>query len=468
MMGIMSSAPSSSAAPSKPALPHELATSRIVLALAIAVLAFSLMQTLLVPALPLLAREFGLDASGNGWILTSFLLSGAVAAPLLGSLGDRFGHRRLLLVSLAAFIVGSIVCIVAPTFAVLMLGRVLQGASTASFPLGLAIVRKHLPSASQQSAIGWLSGVLGLGAGIALVLGGLIAQFLSWQWLFILGTAVGIVAALLVTAWAPQSQRGQGTHTDWLGGALLVVSLLSLLIAISQGSSWGWLSPATLGLAIAAVAGIVCLVAVECRVAAPLVDIQVLGRPVMLLTNALTLLIGFVPYLFYVGLPVLFEARVGIGHDMAVSTAGLAMLPCAVLMFLGGRLAPALLGRMRAWLVGSIALVVMAVGAAGVALAPTNLAVIVCLFSLVGLGNGIALTVTSALVSQRAPRSEVAAAVAVNSVVRTVGASLGAPVAGLFLIDSTMGAGEFAALFAFAALVCLAGCGVAAVLRRHS
>lgn len=441
---------------------------RAVFALAVAVLAYSLMQTLLVPALPVLAGEFGLGASGSGWILTSYLLSGAVAAPVLGSLGDRLGHRRLLLVSLATFLVGGVVCALAPAFSVLMVGRVLQGASTATFPLALAIVRRHLPAAAQRSAVGWLSGVLGLGAGVALVLGGLIAEVLSWQWLFVAGTVIGAAAVALVAVGVPASQRAAGVRTDWLGGAVLVVALLALLLALSQGSAWGWGSPATVALLAFALAGLAGLVALERRIAQPLVDVRVLARPVMLLTNALTLIIGFVPYLFYVGLPVLFEARVGAGHGMPVSAAGLAMLPCALLMFAGGRVAPALLGRLRSWVVGAIALGLMAIGAAGVALAPTALALLICFFSLIGLGNGIGLAVTSELISQRAPRAEVAAAAAVNSVVRTVGASLGAPVAALVLVDPAVGAGEFAALFTVASVVSLAGVGLAAALRPHS
>lgn len=456
-----------------PALPAPATLSardgrRAVFALAIAVLAYSLMQTLLVPALPVFADDFDLGASGSGWILTSYLLSGAVAAPILGSLGDRLGHRRLLIGSLAAFLVGGVVCAVAPAFSVLMVGRVLQGASTATFPLALAIARRHLPAGAQRSAVGWLSGVLGLGAGAALVLGGVIAEVLSWPWLFVAGTVIGAVALVLVAVWVPASQRAHGVRTDWLGGVVLVVALLALLLALSQGSAWGWASPAVLALLVVAVAGLAGLVALERRVAQPLVDVRVLARPVMLLTNALTLVIGFVPYLFYVGLPVLFEARSGAGHGMAVSAAGLAMLPCALLMFVGGRVAPALLGRLRSWVVGAIALGLMAIGAAGVALAPTALAALICFFSLIGLGNGIGLAVTSELISQRAPRSEVAAAAAVNSVVRTVGASLGAPIAALVLVDPAVGATEFTALFALAALVSLAGVGIATALRPHS
>ncbi|OJX75503.1 MFS transporter [Leifsonia sp. 71-9] len=441
---------------------------RIVVALALAVLAYSMMQTLLVPALPVLAAAFGLDAAGSGWVLTSYLLSGAVAAPVIGSLGDRFGHRRLLLISLGVFAVGGAVCAFAPTFTVLVVGRVLQGASTASFPLALAIVRRHLPGTAQRAAVGWLSGTLGLGAGVALVIGGLIAQYLSWPWLFIAGTAVGLVALLLVVLWVPASQRGSAGRTDWSGGALLVVGLLALLLAVSQGSAWGWTSPVTLGLLVVAAAALGGLVAVELRVPQPLVDMRVLARPVLLLTNALTLFLGFVPYLFYVGLPVLLQAATGAGHGMGVSATGLVMLPGAVLVFVGGRIAPALIGRIPARAVAMIALATMVVGSVGVALAPQSLVAVIVFFGLIGLGNGIGFAVAAELVSQLAPRAEVASAVAVNSVLRTIGSALGAPITALFLTDAATGAGEFTALFVFAAATSLAGVVLAAFIRQRA
>ncbi|WP_395244432.1 MFS transporter [Agromyces sp. MMS24-K17] len=467
-MTVATPSPSTRPSPVVAADPSPGVSRRIVVALALAVLAYSLMQTLLVPALPVFADGFGLDAAGSGWVLTSYLLSGAVAAPILGSLGDRFGHRRLLVVSLVVFAVGGVVCALAPGFGVLLAGRVLQGASTATFPLALAIVRRHLPAAGQRTAVGWLSGTIGLGAGVALVLGGLIVQLLSWPWLFILGTGLGLLALLLVMRWVPASHRGAGTRTDWVGGALLVVGLLALLLAVSQGGKWGWTSPVTLLLAVVAAAGIAGLVLVELRVAQPLVDMRVLARPVLLLTNGLTLFLGFVPYLFYVGLPVLLESGTGAGHGLDVATAGLVMLPSAVLVFLGGRMAPALATRMRTPVVAALSMALMGLGAAGAALAPSSLIAVIGSFALLGLGQGVGFAVVAELVSQLAPRSEVASAVAVNGVLRTVGSALGAPITALFLVDAAVGAGEFAALFAFAALVSMVGVVLAGFIRPRA
>lgn len=448
----------------------------MIFALAITVLAYSMMQTLLVPALPLFMSEFGVDASVAGWILTSYLLCGALAAPILGSLGDRHGHRRILFVALGLFVIGGVLAAFAPSLPILLIGRVLQGASTATFPLALAIVRRHTTGPAQGAAIGWLSGTLGLGAGAALVIGGLIVEALSWHWLFVAGAAMGAAAIVLVAAFVPASVRGEAARTDWPGTALLSIGLFALLLGISQGSGWGWGSPLVISLFALAALALWALVAVEFRTATPLIDVRTLGRPALAVTNGLTLFLGFVPYVFYVGLPVLLQAATGsaVGQGFTVTQTGLALLPGAILVFLGGRFAPWLISRIGAKFTALLALAVMGLGSVGIAVAPGSLAMIIVFFSFVGLGNGIGFAVVSNLVASLAPRAEVAAALGVNGVLRTVGSALGAPVATAVLaggVSATGGppsASAFTTLFAIAAVVSIAGALFALTLRADS
>ena len=442
-------------------------------ALLCAVLAYSLMQTLLVPALPQLSAGLGLDAAGSGWIFTAYLLSGAVAAPVLGALGDRHGHRRILLVSLVAFVVGGLLCAVGGWFAVFLLGRVLQGAATASFPLALAIVRREVPAERQPAAIGWLSGALGLGAGLALVLGGLIAEAASWQWLFATGVLLGVVSLILVARLVPADAReadpssggtavGRAGGADVLGAMLLSAGLLALLLAVAQGAAWG--PVAVVVLLLLSAGSFAALWVQERRAADPLLDLRTLGRPALLLVNLLTLLLGFIPYVFYVGLPALFQSSPPVGFGMTVAATGLAMLPGAVLVVVGGRIAPVLRKRMPAAAVAVMALVLMAAGGAGSALAVGSLPAVVVFFSLVGLGNGLGFALAADLVSRLVPRTEVAAALGVNGVLRTVGSAFGTPVT-MLLIGGAPDASSFALLFTVAAGVSVAGAVLGGAIR---
>lgn len=430
----------------------------LVPSLALAVLAFSMMQTLLVPALGTFMEEFGIDASTAGWILTAYLLVGAVAAPILGSFGDRYGHRKILLATLAIFVIGSITAAAAGNFAFLLLGRVLQGVSTATFPLALAIVQRHTTGATQRAYFGWLSGTLGLGAGVALVIGGLVLEALSWQWLFTIGALMGGAALLLVFFFVPASSKGKPTRTDWTGTALLVLGLVSLLLGISQGGRWGWTSPAVLGLFALAVASLIALVRVELRLEAPLLDVRTLARPALAIANGLSLFLGFIPYLFYIGLPVLLQApsASGVGQGFTVTQTGLALLPSALLVFLGGRFAPLLIQRIGSKPTAFMALAIMAAGSIGVAIAPGSLVMVVVFFSIVGLGNGIGFAVCADLVATLSPRNEVAAAMGVNGVVRTVGSALGTPIATVILTTVALSDSGSTTLVSFSTLFFMA------------
>lgn len=451
------------------------------LALASAVLAFSMMQTLLVPALPVFAEQLGVDGATAGWILTAYLLSGAIAAPVIGSLGDRFGHRRTLVVAMLVFVLGAALAAAsalipaAAAFPLLLVGRVLQGSATASFPLAVAIVRVRLTGRAQASAIGWLSGTLGLGAGLALVVGGAITDLLSWPWLFIAGGALGLVSVLLVL-WrvSAVTSRAAGSRPDWAGIVLLVTTLLPLLLVVSQGARWGWSAPSTIALAVVAVLSLVALVLVERRVAAPLVDPALVTHRALAATNVLTLFLGFIPYAFYVGLPVLLQASVlpsgsvlpgasGVGHGLGVTATGAALLPGAVLVFLGGRFAPWLLGRLSGRVVAAIALGVMVIGGVGIAARPDSLAVVIGFFCLIGLGNGIGFAVIAELIAGNVPPAGIGAALGVNGVLRTVGSAFGTPIATLVLTTVGVTAGgqsgveTFRVLFGIAAAVSLVG-----------
>jgi len=342
----------------------------------------------------------------------------------------------------------------------------MQGAATASFPLALAIVRVQLPAPRRAAAIGWLSGMLGLGAGSALVIGGVLTDAVGWRGLFGFGALMALVSLVAVARWVPSARgRGEG-RLDLAGASLLAAGLAALLLAISQGSAWGWSSPAVLALFAAAAAGFALLVLVERRTAVPVVDVRSLAEIRRALVNLVTVFLGFVPYLFYVALPILLESPAGIGHGMSVTGAGIAMLPSAVLVFVGGRLAPMLIPRIPGGVVISSALVVMLAGSALAALRPSSLLAVVIGFALVGLGNGAGFAAASDLVTRIAPKAEIAAAAGLNGVLRTVGSAVGIPVTGVILAASAVDETSFRALFLVAAGASLVAALLGAMIRR--
>src|SRR6187431_2244438 len=457
-----------SAAPASPEMRHP---GRFTFALSAAVLAFSLMQTLVVPALPTIGKELGASSLGTGWILTAFLLAGAVFAPVVGNFGDRFGHRRVMLVVLVVFAAATLVAAAAPNLVVLLAARVVQGISTATFPLALALARSMLKGPRLAAAFGWIPGMIGLGAGLALVVGGIVVDVLSWRWIFILGAILILVSAAMVLVWVPRGAAAVASGPiDWPGIALLAGGLVGVLLAVSQGGAWGWTSPLTIGVGAAGIVLLIALVLVELRSAAPVVDVRTFRQGPIALLSLLTVVVGFVPYVFYIALPLLMQAPAGTGYGwgMSVTASALAMLPSAVLVFLGGRLTPVLVARVGGAVTAVLAAAVMGVGAVVLAIWPTMPVVVIVGFAVLGLGNGIGYAICAQLVVTWSPANETGAATGLNSVVRTIGSAAAAPVVSAVLAAGAVSAAAptlaFSLAFWIAAAASAVGAAVAMVL----
>src|SRR3954452_24702072 len=176
-----------------------------VVVLAAAGVTVSVMQTLIVPLIGELPGLLHAAPSDAAWAVTATLLSGAVVTPVLGRLGDLYGKRRLLLVSVALLVLGSLVCAPAHTLLPMIVGRALQGCGMGVIPLGISVMGDVLPRERLGSAIGVMSSSLGVGAGLGLPAAAAIAQNADWHLLFWGSAALGTVVFGLVAALVPES-----------------------------------------------------------------------------------------------------------------------------------------------------------------------------------------------------------------------------------------------------------------------
>ncbi len=278
------------------------------------VLAFSgivvaVMQTLLVPVIKDLPALLGTSPSNATWVMTATLLAGAVATPIMGRLGDLFGKRKMLLVSLAVMVVGSLVCGFTDGLLVMIVGRALQGFAMGAIPLGIGLMRDQLPREKLGSAMALMSSSIGVGGGIALPLAALVAQHADWHALFFGAAGLGVVAMALTLVFVPESpMRAKGTF-DVLGALGLSAGLVLFLLPITKGSDWGWSSGTTLGLFAAAAVVLVLWGVMELRVKAPLVDLRTTARRPVLFTNLASIMVGVAFYAVSLVLPQLLQLR---------------------------------------------------------------------------------------------------------------------------------------------------------------
>ena len=416
--------------------------------LTMAAAAYALQQTMVVPALPELQRELGASTTWVTWVLTGFLLSAAVLTPILGKLGDRFGKERLLVASLVTFLVGCIGCAAAPDIWTLIAFRIVSGAAGAVFPLSFGIIRDEFPPERMKVGIGLLSAVFGIGGGFGLVLSGLIVDHVSWRWMFVIG-AVGVaIAIVLVHRFIPESPIRSTSRIDVPGAVLLSVTLATLLLGLSQGESWGWTSPAVLGLFATSVVAAVLWVVLELRIDEPLIDIRVLAERPVMLTNATAVISGFAMFGSFVlvprfveapgGLPPDIAAQVDYGFGATATMTGLYLLPGSLLMLFAGPSAGMLGRRFGSKWPLAIGMTLTALSAAILAALHAEPWQIVVAMAGLSVGVGFSFAAMAALITEAVDPTETGIATGINTVMRTVGAVIGAQVGAAILTATTL------------------------------
>src|SRR5215469_2611059 len=216
--------------------------------LATAGIAYALLQSAVAPALPELQQSLHTSVNSVSWVLTAYLLSASIGTPLIGRLGDMHGKERLLVVVLVLLCLGTVVSALATTLAVMLVGRVIQGAAGGLFPLAFGIIRDEFPRERIAGGIGLMSALLGVGGGAGVVLAGPIIDHLDYHYLFWLPLIPVVVATLAVHFFVPESPIKVPGRISWLPAALMSSGLVALLLAVSQAPTWHWLSAKTIGL----------------------------------------------------------------------------------------------------------------------------------------------------------------------------------------------------------------------------
>jgi EmrB/QacA subfamily drug resistance transporter len=427
------------------------------------------------PALATFQDEFGASTAWTTWVLTGFLVSGAVLTPILGKLGDQFGKERLLLISLGLFLAGCLGAAFAWNIWSLIAFRVVSGAGGALFPLSFAIIRDEFPPEKVKVGIGLLSAVFGVGGGFGIVLSGVIVDHFSWRLLFVLGSVPVAASLVLVHRYVPESPIRSPSRVDVPGALLLSGGLLSLMVALTEGEAWGWTSLRIVGLAAAAAAFFVLWGVVELRSSSPMVDMRMLAHRPVLLTNIATMISGFALFSCFVLIPNFVEtsSEHGYGFGASATKAGLFLLPSSIAMLFAGPLA-GMIGRHfgSKWpLAGGMLIVSFA--ALLFATAHGDPLPVLVASALLGVGVGAAFAAMAALIAENVDSLEMGVASGMNTVVRMIGSVIGGQVAAALLTAQTIGTSSipaesaFTITFALSAVAALAAAAIALSIGSH-
>ncbi|WP_330457577.1 MFS transporter [Streptomyces sp. NBC_00820] len=426
--------------------PTSKAGGAVVPVLAFAGIVVAVMQTLLVPVIKDLPQLLGTAPSNATWVLTSTLLSGAVATPIMGRLGDLFGKRRMLILSLAVMVVGALVSALTSDLLTMIVGRALQGFAMGAIPLGIGLMRDMLPRERLGSAMALMSSSIGVGGGLALPAAAMVAQHTNWHALFYGAAGLGVLAIALTLLVVPESpMRAEGSF-DLVGALGLSVGLVLLLLPITKGSDWGWSSGTTLGLFAAAVAVLLLWGLYELRVKAPLVDLRTTARREVLLTNLASIMVGVSFYVVSLVLPQLLQlpkaTGYGLGQSMVV--AGLCVAPLGLTMMFTAPVYARLSARYGPRTTLITGLMIIAVGyGGGLGLMDAAWQTIITSVIL-GAGIGLAYSSLPALIVGAVPASETGAANGLNTLMRSIGTSVSSAVIGMVLANTANNVGGLA------------------------
>ena len=391
-------------------------------------------MTVLGVAIPDIARDLGADARlSTEWVVTIYVAAVAVILPATGWLGDRFGRRATYLGALASFGVGSVACVLAPTFNLLVAGRILQGLGGGVLqPIAMATIYELFPVDKRGTALGMWGVAVMAAPAVGPPVGGWVVTNWGWRWIFVGLVILSLIALALAWLLFRETAERAPRPLDGRGWALAGVGVVTLVVVSRQASEWGFFSPLTLGSVTAALAAFGVLIWRSRRLASPIIDLSMFSVPVFSITMAVIWLMTMSQFARLNYLPV--ELQVVRGID--AQEVGLLLMPgavgVAIAMPIGGRLADRIGPRLPVTL-GVAIVTVTTFGLAN--LTPTtSYPAIVGLLLAQGIATGLAMMPTTIGAMNSLPSRFVAQASSVIALNRQMAGAVGTAVLGAVIV----------------------------------
>lgn len=416
----------------------------VVVVLGFSSLCAALMQSLVIPIQADLPELLHTTAGNASWVVTATLLGGGVAMPVTGRLADIFGKKPVMVASAVILLLGSLLCAVAGGFALMVVGRVLQGVAMGYIPVAISLVREVTPPHMTNTALSAVSATLGVGGALGLPLSAWVVEATDWRVLFWMSTGLAMVVIALSATLLPAGHRDPDGRVDVVGAIGLAIGLVATLVGVTKGNEWGWGSPLTLGLVGGGVLVLLVWGGYEVRHPNPLVDLRTTARLPVLFTNLAALMFGFGMMAQSIVVPQLLQMPVqtGYGLGQTIMETGLWMAPAGLMMLVFSPVSSSMLTRFGGRTTLAIAGVVLAGGylvAVFMTETPWQLMLATCIASA---GVGIGYAAMPALILDNVPRGEASSSVGVNALMRSMGTTTAGAVMAVVLTSRTVQIGS--------------------------
>jgi MFS family permease len=454
-------------------------------------------ETMLIPAIPDLIKDFRVSYSMSSWILTAYLVSGAVMTPIAGKLSDIYGKKKILLIIMTIYTVGVSAAGFANNIYFMLVARAIQGMGMAMFPIAFSIVRDQFPREKISIAQGVITSMFASGAVIGLSVGGTIIQHFGWQATFF--TIIPIAISILIIIWKfihinqnnyGQMQQEQGlgqesikNRVDVKGALTLAATITSFLLVLTfletGNSTNGSSMQLEVGFIAMTVISLSLFIFVERRTVSPLIDFKMLLDKTLLPANILIVIIGLSMFMVFQTIPVLVRSPIPFGFGESASNTGNVQLPFALVLLVFGPTSGFIISKL-----GSLKPIIMGTIVSGVGfigLLMLHQTEIEISLGLAILSAGLSLTSVGAMnvIILSTPRQSSGISLGISSLMRIIGASIGPALAGMYMQSnqSVMTIGgmtrffpsmeSYNLIFLTAAIVSIVGIVVAILLRQR-
>ena len=414
--------------------------------------------------LPVLRAYFKSDVASVEWVVVIYLLVVSSLLLTFGRLGDLRGHKGMYAGGFLIFVTASAVCGLAPTVTVLVAARTVQAVGAAMlFANAPAILTHSFPPQQRGQALGLQAMMTYLGLTVGPSLGGWLTQTISWRAVFYINVPVGLLAFILSLVFLP-ADKPEAAHAerfDWPGALLFSAGLGALLLGLNQGDAWGWMSPAVLVCAAAAVILLGGFLRIEKRTSSPMLDLSLFSQRIFSASTASAVLNYVSLYCVIFLLP--FYLLQGRGLNPA--QAGLLLTAQPIVMAIVAPISGSLSDRIGSRLLSTLGMLVMAAGLFLLSsLKPDSAnSVILVGLAVTGLGTGIFISPNTSALMGSAPRQRQGIASGILATARNVGMVLGVGLAGAIFTSVMAGTRGQNGLFTAVHTGLLVGAGVALV-----
>jgi len=412
---------------------HAIPVKLVIGSVATLLLLAALDQTIVSTALPTIVADLG-GLEHLSWVVTAYILASTVAAPLYGKLGDLYGRKMMVYVSVGLFLAGSLLCGIADSMTFLVAARAVQGLGGGGlFVLALSVVGDVIPPSERGKIQGMFAAVFSISSMIGPLIGGWFVEVFSWHWIFLINVPLGILAVIGFAASFPAHTVTHKHRIDWAGAAALSISLAALtLLTALGGRSFDWMSLQSAGLAALTLVAILAFVWIERRASEPILPLSLFSLNVFRGTSLLSVLTGAAMLGAVTFLPIYLQ----IARGVTPMISGLLLAPMTLGIIAATTIAGRYMrrtGRYRALTLWGMALVVIGALFLTRIAADTSILLFSAMILFYGFAMGLIFPVLTTAVQNAVPRQVLGTATASGVMFRQIGGSLAVAVFGAIM-----------------------------------